>query len=205
MKCKYCDKRISKKDEICPRCGKYVAEPDEEVLEDSEPERELGKNVKFFECKSFAGDILLYGGGIGLLMTAANGYFIYKRSYILGLLFNGHISRFLLANIILCVIGLIVLIFSLIAFFATRKSFVCVNENGVYGIRPKLFLKPERFEFFYEDITDFSCRIPVKDGIPYIKVEANGKTFRIYGLRNSDASFLASYVRENMPLKRKRR
>lgn len=205
MKCRYCNKRISKKDEICPRCGKYAAEPDEEMLEDSEPERELGKNVKFFECKSFAGDFLLYGCGTGLLMAGINGYFIYQSSYMLELLFKGHISRFLLANIVLCVIGLTVFIFSLCAFFAVRKSFVCVNENGVYGIRPKLFVKAERFEFFYEDITDFSCRIPVNSGIPYVKVEADGKTFRIYGLRNSDASFLASYTRENMPVKRKRR
>ena len=89
-------------------------------------------------------------------------------------------------------------------FFTCRKSFVCINAFGVYGIKPKFLLIPERFEFFYDDITDFRCRIPAGKGLAVVTVTAKGRVYRIYGLDNRDASYLATFVREVMPEKKHR-
>lgn len=190
---------------MCPRCGKYVSEAVTQTTETSEDERELGKNIKFFKFSSLASGFLFGCCSLGVIMLAGGIFFIYDMRRSLQYILEGYVNPFVIRGIILLFSGLVISVFGIIAFLAHRKSFVCINENGVYGIIPWLFIKAERFEFFYEDITDFRCHIPVSKGLPSVRVKADGKVFRILGLDNSDASFVASYIRENIPKKRKRR
>ena len=206
MKCKYCGKRINKSDEICPECGKYVSKKAAAVgyrkrSDSSSPsDSPLGDNIRFFECGNFGDGILascfMYGIiAVYLLVTSLPKRYEWTP--------RAEHDEFIVKNVLLGLLLVAVFVIGIVIFSTCKKSFVCVNVHGVYGIRPKFLLIPERFEFFYDDITDFRCRIPASGGLPTVTVTAKGKVYRIYGLNNNDASYLATFIREIMPAKRK--
>ncbi|MBR6785940.1 MAG: hypothetical protein IKM25_06785 [Clostridia bacterium] len=205
MKCKFCKAKIQENDEICPECGKLLTESDEVRIETSAPERTLGKNIKFYDCKSLAIGYLFSGCCVGAFLCSGGIIYIRNHPYFFESLTDGTIGNFGIWSIILIIVGIVAFAFGICSFLTVRKCFVCINQNGVYGIKPKFYCKEERFEFFYEDITDFTCRIPIGRGTPRVKVEIGEKKFVICILNNSDASFLASYIRENMPEKKLRK
>ena len=200
MKCKFCGARIGKSEEICPECGKLITSASFEKNESSDPERDLGKNIRFSDCKSGSERLLSKGITAGVLCLISGIAVLYKIGFNLNYIFVGHFSRFVSFALALILTGVAVLTLSIIAGCALRKSFVCVNENGVYGIMPKLFLKADWFKIFYEDITDFKCYVPLR-GASLILIKANGKSFLLYGLDVASASASASYIRENLPRK----
>ncbi len=206
MKCKFCGAKIKKSDEICPDCGKYLSKESasEAYKEDSESVSmdPLGKNIKFYECKDFGSDVRFFCVSraiFALIFIVAGAYNLHDWIYPV------NFTKFYLIVGLLILLCIAAVIAGIIAYLVCKKSFICINENGVYGIRPKFFVIPERFSFYYNEITDFHCHIPVAKGIPVVTVITQEKTFRIYGLSNANASFLASYTRENMPSKKEKR
>lgn len=203
MKCKFCGAKIHKADEICPECGKYISKKSAATGYKQQSEAAelspLGKNIKFLECKNFGYDILtncvLYGF-IAIVVIIGSAYSRYE--WVPRARFN----EFIVKNAIFVSVCLIFIAIGIVIYFTCRKSFVCINAFGVYGIKPKFLLIPERFEFFYDDITDFRCRIPAGKGLAVVTVTAKGKVYRIYGLDNRDASYLSTFVRECMPEKK---
>lgn len=202
MKCKFCKAKISKSDEICPECGKYISKKSAATARRREADTEirspLGKNIKFFGCESFGYDvftqIILYTiiVIVAIVGTAKSRFEWVPRA---------RVQDFIVKNAILLSLCLAVIAIGAVIYFTCKKSFICINVFGVYGIKPKLLIIPERFEFFYDDITDFRCRIPAGRGLAVVTVTAKGRVYRIYGLNNKDASYLSTFVRESMPKK----
>ncbi len=206
MKCKFCGAKLKKSDELCPECGKYISKKAAAAAykkdTESAPPSPLGKNIKFLECKSFGNNILTNCLLYGIFALFAIVSSIPSRYEWVA---PARRSEFIVKNALLISVCLAVIAIGVAIYFICRKSFVCINVFGVYGIKPKFLIIPERFEFFYDDITDFSCRIPASGGIPVVTVTANGRVYRIYGLSNTDASYLSTFVREIMPQKNKKR
>lgn len=205
MKCKFCGAKINKSDEICPECGKYISKKSAATARrresDTETQSPLGKNIKFFGCESFGYDVFtriaLYTIFIivAIVVIAKSEFEWVPRA---------QVREFIVKNAILLSLCLAVIAVGAVIYFTCKKSFICINVFGVYGIKPKLLIIPERFEFFYDDITDFKCRIPAGKGLAVITVTAKGKVYRIYGLNSKDASYLSTFVRESMPEKNRR-
>lgn len=200
VKCKFCGTKLQKSDEVCPECGKYVANLNEETPENCEPERELGKNIKFFDTKAYASRVLYTFAPIGIFPVIIGGKYLYRTYQIFEYLPEDYLIFSIMRSCAFVLLGLFIIGLSVCYYFALRKSFVCVNKNGVYGIKPRFLILTERFEYFYEDVKDFNCRIPPAPfGSSYIAVKTDKKKYRINFLPNSDASFLATYTRDNMP------
>ena len=203
MKCKFCKAKIQKTDEICPECGKYINKKSAAAAhkQTAEPisSSPFGKNIKMFECKGFGENVLakclIYGIGF---LVAVIGSLYFRYASVIRSVYPELIAK----NALLIGACLLFIAAGIAIFFTCRKSFVCINVFGVYGIKPKFLLIPERFEFFYDDITDFRCRIPAGRGLAVVTVTAKGKVYRIYGLENRDASYLSTFVREVMPEKK---
>lgn len=206
MKCKFCGAKIKKSDELCPECEKYISKKSASAAykkrSDTEPTSPLGKNIRFLECGSFGDSTLASCLMFGIIALYAVICSIPSRYQFIAPV---HRNEFIVKNILLISACLAVIVIGIVIFSTCKKCFVCVNVFGVYGIKPKFLIIPERFEFFYDDITDFSCRIPASGGIPVVTVTANGRVYRIYGLSNKDASYLSTFVREIMPQKSKKR
>ncbi len=200
MKCKFCGAKIKKSDEVCPECGKYVAALNEKASENCEPERELGKNIKFFDTKAYASRVLYTFAPIGIIPIILGGRRLYRTYRIFEYLPEDYLRHNVMRDCVFVLLGLFIIGLSVCNYFAMRKSFVCVNENGVYGIKPRFLILTERFEYFYKDVKDFSCHIPpAQFGSSYITVKTDKKKYRINFLPGDDASFLATYTRDNMP------
>ena len=204
MKCRFCGAKIKKKDELCPECGKYISKKSAAVAYrkrlDCEPTSPLGKNIRYLECGNFGNGVLIACIMYGILAAY---YFVTSLPLRYTLIARVERTEFIIKNVFLAMLLISVFIIGFVIFFTCKKSFVCVNVHGVYGIKPKFLMFPERFEFFYDDITDFRCHIPASGGIPVVTVTADGKVYRIYGLSNTDASYLSTFIREIMPSKRK--
>lgn len=200
MKCKSCGAKVGKTEEICPEFGKTIAESSFKKPDKNDSERDLGKNIRFSDCKTASGRLMTKGIFAGLFFLIGGGILLFRMHNSLKYIFEGYISKFVLFGLIFAFIGIVIIALSIVAGCALRKSFVCINENGVYGIMPRLFLKADWFEFFYDDITDFRCFVPLR-GASFILVKADGKQFLLYGLDVNSASATASYIRENIPKK----
>ncbi len=202
MKCKFCGAKIKKSDEVCSECGKYVATLNEKAVENCEPERELGKNIKFFDTKAYASRVLYTFAPIGIIPVILGGRHLYRTYQISEYLPENYLIPGIMRSCVFVLLGLFIIVLSICYYLALRKSFVCVNENGIYGIKPRFLILTERFEYFYEDVKDLSCHIPpAQFGSSYITVKTDKKKYRINFLPNSDASFIATYTRDNMPQK----
>ena len=200
MKCDFCGAKIKKSDEVCPECGKHVATLNEKTPENCDSKRELGKNIKFFDTKAYASRVLYTFAPIGIIPIILGGRRLYSTYQIFEYLPGDYLRFSIMRSSVFILLGLFIIGLCVCRYFALRKSFVCVNENGVYGIKPRFLILTERFEYFYEDVKDFSCHIPpAQFGSSYINVKTDKKKFRIDFLPNSDASFLATYTRDNMP------
>lgn len=132
MKCKFCGAKIKKTDELCPECGNLISS--------RESTSDMGKCLKKFNCNDnlplFIFIILL---SIAILGFAAKDYIV---------------SETIGFKSVVAVVSLIILLpmMSWLC-FVTCKSYICVCENGIYGVIPQHGkLIPKSFELPYDEI-----------------------------------------------------
>lgn len=143
MKCKSCGAKVGKTEEICPDCGNY--------LRPQESTADMGECLKTIDCK----DTILIFAFTFILSIAA---FAVAVNEIRKAGSPATESIILIASgIFLCVMSVYMCVIYL-------KSYVCVCENGIYGVVPlkgKPF--PKYFEISYSEI-EFADMRTVKSG-----------------------------------------
>lgn len=187
MRCVFCGSKISKKDEICPECGKYLSE---KPFAQSAEKNNLGEILRFFKCTDFANNAFLCYAIFGVMLMLPVIRLIIDNpeeiKYLIG---------FYSQTLLMLIIGLVLLICGIISFFVFRKCYIGIKENGVYGRRPLFPLRTGYFEVYFEDIENFKCHIPLRKGTPYVKFTVKGKKYIIACLNINDCSILADCIR----------
>lgn len=206
MKCKFCGARAKKSDELCSECGHYLNKKAVvnalKSKNESDGESDFGRKLKFFDCQSQGSTIMTEICVTGAFLIAFTAYMIYKNYEFVA---HAYLEKLILQGAFFISLWILLILAGVSIYLTFKKCFIYVGENGVYGIRPRLFRRCEWFEFYYSDITDFRCRIPAENGIAYVKVVADGKTYTFCCLDNTDTSLLSSYIRENMPKRKHKR
>ena len=206
MKCRFCKSKVNKHDELCPECGRYLNKKAAVSAAKEDTESPFGRVLKVLDCKSYGGDLLTVYAIVSFWFIGFGIYGIYKSQD----LFSSILGLFIYSPLILGVLSATV---GIVAYLKLRKCFVCLSENGIYGVRPRLFRKSEWFEIYYKDITDFSCRIPAHSShrnflfrsIPRVRIVADGTPYTFCCFDTTDSSTLATCIRTNMPKRRHKR
>ena len=143
MKCKFCGAKVGKTEEICPECGKYLLS--------QESSADMGECLKTIDCKDnipvFAFTFIL---SIAAFAIAVNE--IRKA---------GSPAT---ESIIIIASGIFLCVMSVYMCVIYLKSYICVCENGIYGVVPlkgKPF--PKYFELSYSEI-EFADMRTVRSG-----------------------------------------
>lgn len=200
MKCRFCKSKVNKHDELCPECGRYLNKKAAVSAAKKDADSPFGRVLKVLDCKNYGGDLLTVYAFVSFLLIGSGIYDIYKSHY----LFSSILGLFIYAPLIL---GVLSAITGITTYLKLRKCFVCLSENGIYGVRPRLFRKSEWFEIYYKDITDFKCKIPASfsgrrfffRSIPRVRIVADGTPYTFCCFDTTDSSTLATCIRTNMP------
>lgn len=200
MKCRFCKSKVNKHDELCPECGRYLNKKAAVSAAKKNTDSPFGRVLKVLDCKNYGGDILTDSAIASVICIPMGIYGIYKSQD----LFSSILGLFIYAPLIL---GVLSAITGITTYLKLRKCFVCLSENGIYGVRPRLFRKSEWFEIYYKDITDFKCKIPADDssryffirGIPRVRIVTDSTPYTFCCFDTTDSSTLATCIRTNMP------
>ena len=179
MKCKFCGAKVGKTEEICPECGKY--------LSSKVSSSDMGECHKKFNCND---QIPLFGFIIVVAIAAfAIAAFEYKETQML----SARDVILLISGVFLCVLSVYMCIVCL-------KSYICVCENGIYGVIPQKGKNfPTFLELSYDEIeyVDMSIIKGGKGAKSYIVtiLTKTGEEFRIGILNRKNSELLADILR----------
>ena len=148
MKCNFCGADIRNSDEICPECGKYLADTPAEKT-NSKAEK-FGKTLRFYDYRDgLAFNTLLYVI-FGLVIIGFSVYSIWDFGY-----FSFYSSTAVTQTIIGTVIGILIISLGIFSYFKLKSCSVALCENGIYGYiptNPHIPFKTVYFEVCYNEI-----------------------------------------------------
>ncbi len=132
MKCKFCGARIKKSDELCPECGK--------LINSRESTADMGNCLKKFNCNDNI-PLFLFVLIISIIMVIVGIGGISAAESIVG------------KDVYLVFAGIFLFLVSAYMCVIYYKSYICVCENGIYGVisqhgKPM----PKFFELRYDEI-----------------------------------------------------
>ena len=147
---------------------------------------------------------------IGIFLIVFTVYVIYKNYDLYSFTY---MKNFIIKSAFFILLCVLVILTGAGIYLTLKKCYICVCENGFYGIRPRLFRRCERFEIYYKDIDDFYCKIPATTfnkgfffrSIPRVVVVVGSKKYTFCCLDSTESSLLASCIRESIPERNKKR
>ena len=179
MKCKSCGAKVGKTEEICPDCGNY--------LRPQESSADMGECHKKFNCND---QIPLFGF---VIVVAIAAFAIAASEYSKTHMLSARDVILLISGVFLCIMS----VYMCLIFY---KSYICVCENGIYGVIPQKGKNfPTFFELSYDEIeyVDMSIFRGGKGTKSYMVtiLTKTGEEFRIGILNQKNSELLADMLR----------
>ncbi len=154
MKCNFCGTDIRKSDEICPECGKYLA--DQPAAKTNPKAEKFGKTLRFYDYNDGLAFYSLLFVFSGLTLTGFALYLIPDFGY-----YGFRPSSFATRMLILIAFGIVLILFGIVSYFKQKSCSVTLCENGIYGYiptNPSIPFKTVYFEAYYKDIEKIGCQ-----------------------------------------------
>lgn len=144
MKCKFCGAKIKKTDELCPECGK--------LINSRKSASDMGECLKKFNCNDNLPSFI---------------FIIFLSIVILGFVAKDYIVSETIdfKSVAAVVSGIIIIPMMSWLCLVTCKSYICVCENGIYGVIPQQGKPvPTFFELPYDEIKAVGLSVTKHNG-----------------------------------------